>query len=366
MINNARTLLLAGIFSISAFGQTAPNPKPEAPPNQEAPASATPKDQPNTAEPTQSEPKASEPKPPETKPSEPEASKPEASKPEVSKPKAGEEKAVPARRRKRSLTENAWQLLLDGTKEPHTSKRATAVRVLSLLTGQSRAIKIATEALDDDKYQVRVAGALSLGELQAKSAIPKLREALSDKEPVVVLAAAHSLVQMKDSDAYEVYYEILTGERRGNKGLVAGELDTLKDPKKMAMLGFQEGIGFVPFAGIGYTAIRTIMKDDSSPIRAAAAKTLAEDKDPTAAKALTHAATDDRNELVRTAALDALARRGDPSVIDDIAPALLDDKDSVKYTAAAAILRLTQLQRHRNLRKSNISHPQMSKNHGYN
>ena len=176
--------------------------------------------------------------------------------------------------------DQAWDLLKSGLTEDSTEKRATAVRVLSLLTGETRAMTLACDALDNAKPQVRVAAAIALGELHAKAAIPKLEKALSDKEPVVVLAVAHSLLTMKDATAYQVYYEILTGERKGSKGLLGGELDTLRDPKKMALLGFQEGIGFVPFAGMGYTAIRTIVKDDSSPVRAAAARVLADDRDP--------------------------------------------------------------------------------------
>jgi HEAT repeat protein len=237
----------------------------------------------------------------------------------------------------------AWELLRSGTEESSTTKRATAVRVLSLLTGEARAVKLASHALSDPEPPVRVAAAIALGELHAKSAIPKLEEALSDKEPLVALAVAHSLLTMKDTLAYEVYYEILTGERKSTKGLVAGELDTLKDPKRMALLGFQEGIGFVPFAGIGYTAIRTIVKDDSSPVRAAAARVLADDPDSATQNVLVQASTDDKHELVRTACLDALARRGNPAVIDRIAPALSDEKDTVKYTAAAAIVHLSDV-----------------------
>jgi HEAT repeat protein len=296
--------LLACLFSLPVQGQTvSPNTPPPAPDNRPAANSAT----------TDSKPAA--------------------------------DKALPS---ERSLKEQAWELLLDGTKDPHTTKRATAVRVLSLLKGESRATILASHALEDDKYQVRVAAALSLGELRATSAIPKLKIALEDKEPVVVLAVAHSLVLMKVADAYEVYYEILTGERRGNKNVVAGELDTLKDPKKMAMLGFQEGIGFVPFAGIGYTAIRTIMKDDSSPVRAAAAKILADDTESSSESALIQAATGDKSEIVRTAALDALAKRGNPAVLPSIAPTLSDEKDPVKYTAAAAILHLNDIAARKN------------------
>ena len=241
------------------------------------------------------------------------------------------------------IKDQAWDLLDSGLKEDSTLKRATAVRVLSLLTGETRSVNLAIDALTDPKPQVRVAAAAALEDLHSRAAIPKLRATLSDKEPIVVLAAAHSLLTMKDDAAYQVYYEILTGERKGSKGLVAGELDTLKDPKKMAMLGFEEGIGFVPFGGIGYTTIRTVMKDDSSPVRATAAKVLAGDSDPDSDHALIHAAVADRNQLVRTAALEALARRGNPAVISRIVPALSDDKDSVQYTAAAAIVHLSDV-----------------------
>ena len=247
--------------------------------------------------------------------------------------------------------DQAWDLLKSGLTDDTTDKRATAVRVLSLLTGETRAVTLACDALSDPKPQVRAAAAIALGELHAKSAIPKLREALSDKEPIVVLAAAHSLLTMKDTTAYQVYYEILTGERKGSKGLVAGELDTLRDPKKMALLGFQEGIGFVPFVGMGYTAMRTIVKDDSSPVRAAAARVLADDRDPDIDDALVQVAIGDKSQVVRTAALDALARRENPEVIDRIVPALSDEKDSVKYTAAAAIVHLSDVAERRNHKK---------------
>jgi HEAT repeat protein len=255
------------------------------------------------------------------------------------KPATSSQADIPSK----AVKDQAWDLLRSGIEENSTSKRATAVRVLSLLTGETRAVTLASRALSDTKPPVRVAAAIALGELRAKSAIPKLEEALSDKEPLVVLAAAHSLLTMKDTLAYEVYYEILSGERKGSKGLVAGELDTLKDPKKMALLGFQEGIGFVPFASMGYTAIRTIVKDDSSPVRAAAARVLADDPDSATEDALVTAATGDKHELVRTACLDALARRGDPAVIDRIASALSDEKDTVKYTAAAAVVHLNDV-----------------------
>ena len=56
---------------------------------------------------------------------------------------------------------------------------------------------------------------------------------------------------------------MLTGEKRANKGLIKEQLDALRDKKKMAEMGFEEGIGFIPFAGIGY--------DDKDLVRFSAA-----------------------------------------------------------------------------------------------
>jgi HEAT repeat protein len=118
----------------------------------------------------------------------------------------------------------------------------------------------------------------------------------------------------------------------------------LKDPKKLAMLGFEEGIGFVPFAGMGWEAYRRLTKTDPSPVRAAAAKVLADDPDPASGKAIADAAADDKNWLVRSAALEALAKRGDPSFLQPAELAMSDDQEAVKFTAAATVLHLLDVQ----------------------
>jgi HEAT repeat protein len=238
--------------------------------------------------------------------------------------------------------EEAWQILDTACTGDKASDRATAIRVLGLIPNNGKALKLAEKALDDDKAEVRSAAAAALGEMKSRTSIPKLREALDDNDPSVALAAAHSLDLMHDDSAYEVYYEVLTGERKAGRGLIASQTSILKDPKKMAQLGFEEGIGFIPFAGIGWEAIKVIRKDDSTPVRAAAAKALAKDPDPAATKALADAASD-KNWLVRAAALETLAKRGDPSVLDTVHLYVSDEKDAVKYTAAAAVLRLSAI-----------------------
>lgn len=248
--------------------------------------------------------------------------------------------------------ERAWLLLSSGLTENSTSKRATAVRVLSLLQGEARAVRLGIAALDDDKTDVRVAAAFALGELHDKSSIPPLHKALKDKEPSVIIAAANALLKFKDPAAYKIFYAVVTGEMKGGKGLIASQLDELKDTKQMALMGFEEGIGFIPYAGIGFDAYRAIKKDDSSPTRAAAARALANDPDPITEDALVQTAVTDKSELVRNAALTSLAHRGNPDVIDRLASALSDEKDSVKYTTAATILHLNDIAQKRSLRRT--------------
>jgi HEAT repeat protein len=61
---------------------------------------------------------------------------------------------------------------------------------------------------------------------------------------------------------------------------------------------------------MGYEAFKTVAKNDSSPVQAAAAKQLAHDPDSGTAKALVQVTTD-KNWAVREAALEAIAQRGD-------------------------------------------------------
>lgn len=241
-----------------------------------------------------------------------------------------------------SPRERAWNILREGLLDTNSAKRSQAVRALGLLTGNAEAEKAAVLALKDEKPPVRLAAAVALGSMRAEQATGNLEEALGDTEPSVVLAAANSLLLLHDEVGYDTYYEVLTGERRASKGLVKEELDTLRDKKKLAQMGFEEGIGFVPFGGIGYEIFKTVTKNDSSPIRAAAAKKLARDPEPDAGAALARAAVD-KNWKVRAAALDAIALREDASLIPKVVSALDDKNDVVRFTAAACVAHLSGL-----------------------
>lgn len=239
--------------------------------------------------------------------------------------------------------EKAWAMFEEAAKSHNTAQRAISVRALGLLRDDPRARDIAEAALDDPKPEVRAAAATALGQMNATPSIPHLRKMLSDPKLGVVMAAAHSLRELHDdTSAYAVYYDILTGGRKTNDGLISQQLDTLKNPKELARIGFETGIGYVPFAGIGWDAWRYTHKKNPNPVRAVAASFLAHDPDPASGIALAQA-MDDKDWIVRAAAIEALAQRGDASYEQKVEFGFFDVNPHVRYTAAAAVIRLTNL-----------------------
>jgi HEAT repeat protein len=239
------------------------------------------------------------------------------------------------------FTETAWRELRLGLQDPKSSNRMEAVRALSLLTGNRRAFTLALRALNDNDSRVRAAAASTLGDLRNPGAIPALKAALTDKEISVMLAAAHALYLFKDPIAYEVYYAILMGDRKTSAGLIQAQVDRLKDPKQVVEMGLQEGLGFVPYAGMGVEAYKALMKHNNAPVRAAVARYLATDPDPVTEDALVQTALADRDTIVRQAALDALAQRGDPRCIEPLSRNLHEKIYAVRYRTAATIIRLS-------------------------
>lgn len=243
-----------------------------------------------------------------------------------------------------SPTHKAWDMLQTAAFSKRTVERTNGIRALGLLRGNTHARELAESGLKDLNPDVRVAAATALGQMHATESVPKLQNALSDRRISVVMAAAHALRELKDDkSAYAVYYDLLTGERKSDDGLMAQQLDTLKNPKELAKIGFSEGIGYIPFAGIGWDAYRTMHKKDPNPARAVAATFLAHDPDPASGRALV-SATNNKDWIVRAAAIEAIAQRGDVSLLPKVQQKLSDKQPKVRYSAAAAVIRLSALE----------------------
>jgi HEAT repeat protein len=250
-------------------------------------------------------------------------------------PAAGYADAIPAK---------AWSLLETGLGGSSIGERLAAVRVLGLIPNDPHAAALAEKTLKDPNTSVRAAAATALGQMHASDADAALKEALKDKQLPVVMAAAHALRLLNDPACYEVYYAVFTGERKDDSSMVSQELKVLHDPKQLAEMGFDEGIGYVPFAGIPWEALQTIMHDrkDGTAAKAALISSLATDPDVRTNKLLAGASRSP-NWVLRVAALEAIAKRGDLSLLPNIEHALGDPKREVKYTGAAAIVHLNDL-----------------------
>ena len=170
--------------------------------------------------------------------------------------------------------ENAWTTLDGGLANKSWEKRVKAVSMLGELTGDQKAEDTALTALKDDRAEVRGAAAQSLGEMGAKNAIPQLHQMISDDEPAVILAAARALITLGDNTGYNAFYAVLTGETKTGTSLTDQQKKILKDPKKMAGLGLQVGVGFIPFGGLAMGGYKVLTKDDTSPVLAGAALVL--------------------------------------------------------------------------------------------
>jgi HEAT repeat protein len=258
-----------------------------------------------------------------------------------------------------SPREQAWTALKPGLVNSNIEKRTRAVADLGLLPDDPQALDAGLTALKDPKPEVRAAAAQALGEMEAKGAIPQLKEALKDTDPSVILAAGHALISLKDDDGYDVFYAVLTGQEKPNSGLMGEGRKYLDDPRKLASLGFETALGFVPFGSISLSAYKFLSKDDSGAL-AAAALTLAKDPDPQSGKALADAALTQKKWLVRAAAFNAIAKRDDPSLIHTAVEGLQDAQDEVQYAAAAAVIHLSDVESARKEKPKRVTRPKHS------
>jgi HEAT repeat protein len=235
--------------------------------------------------------------------------------------------------------ERAWTMLDQSAASSNEETRIAAVEALGLLVKDDRARRLAESKLTDANVDVRAGAITALGQIGLPASAPALTRAVQDKETEVVFAATNALLQIGDSSAYQVYYAVLTGQRKTGEPLLESQMNMLKDPDALARIGLETGIGFIPFGGMGYKVVKSFRQDNVSPVRAAAAHKLATDPDPATGRALAAAASDEK-WLVRASAIMAIARRGDAALVSAVVPRLDDENVTVRCIAAAAIVRL--------------------------
>lgn len=242
--------------------------------------------------------------------------------------------------------DQAWQVLEHGIHDSNPGKRVQAVTAMGILRPEAKSAALIESALQDKDYSVRQAACTALGQMKSRQSIPKLHEALNDKIPEVVFAAAKALYDLGDPTGREVLIAVLLGDQADASGFFASSMHDMRakihDPKSLVLVGVKEGAGvFLGPAGAGIGVAEGLMKDATASGKTVAAALLSADRSPEALKAIRQA-LGDKNWTVRAAAARALAVAGRTDAFDEIAKLLEDRKEEVHYSAAAAMIRLKQ------------------------
>ena len=225
--------------------------------------------------------------------------------------------------------------------------RSDGLSAISILKSDRHAIQLVTHALQDKDETIRTLAASSLGGISARSAIPALRAAMNDPSPVVSFAAAQSLWRLGDRSGRELFYEVLTGERKTKPGLIKQNVDQIKkdvhDPKTLALIGIDQASGaFLGPFSMGVSVLEAYAKNTSSPVQAYCASLLAQDATPDTIEQLSLALSNN-NWTVRAAAAKALADMHERKVIPKLEEMMQTDKESAaRLAAASAIVKLTE------------------------
>jgi HEAT repeat protein len=223
-------------------------------------------------------------------------------------------------------------------------RRQTLTALGSIGPSNHIAVGLIEESLRNDKdIVVRQTAAAVLGQMQARAAIPALKDALEDKDEVA-FSAANAMAEMGDYSGLNVFVDVLSGERKDSPGFVAGKVREAKakvrHPDQLALMGAKEASGaLLGPASMGIVVAQEAFKDGGSSGRALAALALAKDPDPYAVTLLEWA-LGDNNPAVRAAAAKGLGERGNEGSVARLNPLLSDDHTAVRTMAAAAIIRI--------------------------
>lgn len=139
-----------------------------------------------------------------------------------------------------SVKHEAWGILDAGLQDKSADRRPEAIAALGVAAGDERALKTLEEGLQDPKPEIRTAAIIALGDMNAKSSLPKIKALLSGPDAKTTLAIAAVLKHLGDPEGYEIYYELVTGERKNGQKLTDG----IKDKEGLGKDGREDGDRF--------------------------------------------------------------------------------------------------------------------------
>ncbi len=242
-------------------------------------------------------------------------------------------------------TDDARRVLTDAAHSKEGDQRREAALALSLVPAKDPAAALLEDMLTDKDYQVRVAAVDTLGELNDKTRVKLLKNALADEVPEVAFAAAKALFIMKDPEGLGALESIYAGDIKAKSGFFKKEMMNnwrrLKTPRSAFFFVVQRGIGFVPVPGIGagYNALLGMVADADFSARAVSLLMVCTDKNK-ACDGILQSSFGDDDWTVRAAAIHVVTTRNLVAMKPKIAGLITDKKDKVRLRAAAGYLRM--------------------------
>jgi HEAT repeat protein len=239
--------------------------------------------------------------------------------------------------------EAAWKMLADAVHDDkHVDLQIEALAALGTLGSNAKSVGLIAEAFKAKDVDTRTAAVLAAGQTRSRMLLPKLRQALDDKDPQIAFAAACALWKEGDHTGEDLLLAVVDGERKASAPLVQGSMHQanreMHNPTALAKMGVETGASMLlgPF-GFGVTAYEYIRKNGGESARVQAVEAVSRSRTREARKAL-EAALYDKDQTVRAAAVKAMRVYRDEKAQHAIAGLFADAKKPVEFSAAAAYL----------------------------
>jgi HEAT repeat protein len=240
------------------------------------------------------------------------------------------------------LKDQAWTILTNAVTDKHVDDRIQGLAALGQLGGNTRSLKLISDAMADKDMDVRVAATLAAAQTKSPKAAMALRNMLDDKEPPVAFAAALALWKMNDRSGEDILMAVADGDRTAASSAFDSATHSvnrdLHHPGTLAKFGAMQGVGMFlgPF-GMGLSAFEYLHKNGGNTARVSAIEALGQTRTKPIQQELI-AALADKDPGVRAAACKALSDYHDVAVAAAIGKVFDDSKPPVRYTAASAYL----------------------------
>ena len=250
--------------------------------------------------------------------------------------------------------DKARGILLAGLGDKSADVRVQGLQTLGMVGQNEDMIKGLVDHLDDKDFKVRIAVITAIVDLREKSAIGALQKRLIiDEVPEVSFAAAKALYILADPQGKIALEAIFAREMKAGSNIVRSKLRdlmrTMRTPKSAMLFALRNGVGYIPFPGLGsgVGAAIDLLTDAELSARANVLLLMVTDKSEES-KSMIAAALTDHDWSVRAVGIQTVAMLNWVEFQPKLVELLDDKKEKVRFRAAAAYLRLAAIAEKKN------------------